>query len=103
LSDYQAADAELNRVYRQVLTERRADTTFIRKFRQSQRAWLAYRDAQLAALYPASDAAAYGTMHAVCRAHALTDLTRERVVILRRWITAVPEGDVCAGSLRPAG
>jgi uncharacterized protein YecT (DUF1311 family) len=103
LSEYRAADVELNRVYRQILAERRADTAFVRKFRLSQRAWLVYRDAEIAALYPASDSGAYGSVYAVCRAHALTGLTRERVAILRRWTSPVPEGDVCAGSLRRAG
>jgi uncharacterized protein YecT (DUF1311 family) len=102
--EYQKADAELNRVYQQVLGEYKADILFVEKLRVAQRAWLAYRDAQLGALYPARDPQrAYGSVHRMCRCQALTELTLERTEVLRRWVMGVEAGDVCAGSVRIRG
>ncbi|MCA1849700.1 MAG: DUF1311 domain-containing protein [Acidobacteria bacterium] len=102
--EYQKSDAELNRVYRQVLDEYKADALFAEKLRVAQRAWVAYRDAQLGALYPARDPRrAYGSVHRMCRCQALTELTLERTEALRRWVMGVEEGDVCAGSIRIRG
>jgi uncharacterized protein YecT (DUF1311 family) len=103
-AEYQKADAELNRVYQQVLGEYKADALFVEKLRGAQRAWLVYRDAQLEALYPARDPQrAYGSVHRMCRCQALTELTLQRVEELRRWVMGVEEGDVCAGSVRIRG
>jgi uncharacterized protein YecT (DUF1311 family) len=47
-----AADAELNRVYAKVLAANAQNTVFLEKFKAAQRAWVAFRDAQIAARYP---------------------------------------------------
>ncbi|MDQ3687265.1 MAG: YbaY family lipoprotein [Acidobacteriota bacterium] len=99
--EYTKTDAELNTIYRQVLRERQADAGFTRKMRAAQRAWIAYRDAHLAALYPAADTRReYGSVYPTCRCAALTEATRKRTEELRRWTKAAAEGDVCAGSTR---
>jgi len=94
------ADAELNTIYEQVLRERKADALFTRKMRAAQRAWVTYRDAHLAALYPAADARLeYGSVYPACRCTALAEATRKRTEELRRWtVGGAAEGDVCAGS-----
>ncbi|HET8622370.1 MAG TPA: lysozyme inhibitor LprI family protein [Gemmatimonadales bacterium] len=107
LAAFQASDAELNRLYRQGLAASRQATMFVRTLRQSQRAWLAYGDAHLSALYP-SNPGSYGTSYPICRAQALTALTDERIAVLRRWIAGMPSrwiagtprGDVCTDSSR---
>ncbi len=102
--EYQRADKELNRVYRQVLVDYQADGRFIEKLKVAQRAWLPYRDAQLQALYPAREPQkAYGSVHKQCRCQAATELTLQRTEELRRWVMGVEEGDVCAGSIRVRG
>jgi uncharacterized protein YecT (DUF1311 family) len=53
--DSSAADAELNHVYQDLLNKTKGDTNATRKLRDAQRAWVAFRDAQLEALYPAQD------------------------------------------------
>ena len=101
---YQKNDAELNRVYQQVLSEYKADGLFVGKLRGAQRAWLTYRAAQLEALYPARDPQrAYGSVNRMCRCQALTELTLQRTEELRRWVMGVEAGDVCAGSIRIRG
>src|SRR5258705_9124611 len=97
--EYKKADVELNAVYQQVLRENKGQTLFLKKMQAAQRAWLVYRDAHLAALYPgANPQAQYGSVYASCRCFALADTTRKRVDELKLWSTGVPEGDVCTGS-----
>lgn len=99
--EYTKADDELNTIYQKVLREHTADALFLRKMRTAQRAWVAYRDAYLAALYPAADARSeYGSAYPMCRCAALAELTRKRTEELRRRTDGAPEGDVCAGSTR---
>lgn len=98
---YKKADAEMNKVYRQILSENRVDKLFLQKMRAAQRAWLAFRDAHLEALYPAADKrAAYGTVNPMCQCMELEKLTNERVTVLRQWVDGIDEGDVCGGSIK---
>ena len=49
-TEYRAADAELNKVYKQLMAT--GDEPFRKRLQAAQRAWLAFRDAHLAATYP---------------------------------------------------
>ena len=94
----QKADAELNDVYQQLLKKNASDTNFIDKLKISQRAWVAFRDAQLEAIYPDPDPkAAYGSVFTMCECMAREELTMDRVKQLRRMLKSV-EGDVCGWS-----
>lgn len=98
---FKQADALLNKSYNQVLSEYRKNGAFIRKLRVAQRAWIAYRDAQIEALYPATDKRAeYGSVYPMCRCSALATLTTQRADELKKWIDGAEEGDVCSGSIR---
>jgi uncharacterized protein YecT (DUF1311 family) len=100
--EYTGADAELNRVYRQILEARRADAEFVVSFRAAQRAWIVFRDAHVQALYPALDKRrAYGSVYPLCRWQALAALTLERTNQLKAWTDPPAEGDTCAGSRTP--
>jgi uncharacterized protein YecT (DUF1311 family) len=83
--DARQADADLNRVYRELLSKLKSDDNATRKLRAAQRAWLAFRDAHLQELYPAKDKQAeYGSMFPMCYAQVATAMTKERTVQLRR-------------------
>jgi uncharacterized protein YecT (DUF1311 family) len=98
---FKQADALLNKSYNQVLSEYRKNGAFIRKLRVAQRAWIAYRDAQIEALYPATDKRAeYGSVYPMCRCSALAALTTQRADELKKWIDGAEEGDVCSGSIK---
>ena len=98
-TDYKSADTELNRTYQKLLKKAAGDSIAVEKIKASQRAWIAYRDAQIAALYPAEDKQReYGTVFPMCADLALADLTRERTKILRRMLSPT-EGDACGGGL----
>jgi uncharacterized protein YecT (DUF1311 family) len=93
-----AADKELNQVYQQVLRKYAKNTVFIAKLKTAQKAWLAFRDAELAARYPDSDKSNYGSVYPMCADNELEALTRKRIEELRGWLKGTQEGDVCAGS-----
>ena len=94
-----AADRELNAVYQAVLRQNAGDKRFTAKFRAAQRAWVAFRDAEMAARYPAEDIQMeYGTMYNYCYCTEVAALTRQRTEALRRWRDGIAEGDGCSGS-----
>jgi uncharacterized protein YecT (DUF1311 family) len=95
------ADAEMNRVYRQILSEYQDKGEFVEKLKEAQRTWVAYRDAHMEALYPGEDKRSlYGSAHEMCACPEMEKLARERTALLRRWLTGLPEGDVCGGTIR---
>jgi uncharacterized protein YecT (DUF1311 family) len=98
---FQQADALLNKTYNQVLTEYSKNAAFIRKLKIAQRAWIAYRDAQIEALYPEPDKrSAYGSAYPMCRCVAFAQLTTQRADELKKWIDGIEEGEVCSGSIK---
>jgi uncharacterized protein YecT (DUF1311 family) len=98
---FKQADALLNKSYNQVLSEYKKNALLIRKLKIAQRAWLAYRDAQIEALYPAlNKPAEYGSVYPMCRCNALATLTTQRADELKKWIDGAEEGDVCSGSIK---
>ncbi|HRK55895.1 MAG TPA: lysozyme inhibitor LprI family protein [Burkholderiaceae bacterium] len=97
-ADYQAAEEELAAVYQQLVRAKIDDREFVEAIEQAQRAWMAFRDAELKAIYPKRDARlAYGSAHPMCECGALAKLTRARSAALMQWLMN-HEGDVCAGS-----
>jgi uncharacterized protein YecT (DUF1311 family) len=97
---YKKSDATLNETYQRILREYGKDQVFIQKIKAAQRAWLAFRDAHIAAIYPDPDPRAYGSVNPMCRCLILVQLTEERTKALQQWIDGTIEGDVCAGSVR---
>ena len=97
---YQEADAELNRVYKAILEKYKKDPLFIEKLRSAQRAWLAYRDAEIDAKYPhAGEGNYYGSIFPMCDSLYRAQLTEERTRKLREWLDGGEEGDACSGSV----
>jgi uncharacterized protein YecT (DUF1311 family) len=99
-AEYKSADQELNRVYQAILKKYKDDAKFIAKFREAQRAWLKYRDAELEAKFPhAAEGGYYGSIFPLCDAQFRAELTRERIARLRVWLDGAEEGDACSGSV----
>ena len=98
--EYKKADAELNKVYNQILREYQQDKVFVQKLKAAQRAWIAFRDAHLASLYPNPHPGFYGSVNPMCRCLRLAEWTTERTKVLREWIEGIEEGDICAGSVK---
>jgi uncharacterized protein YecT (DUF1311 family) len=93
------AEAELNRVYQEVLAANGKDTAFVEALREAQRAWIAFRDAHVRSIFPDPGPMAYGSVNPMCRCLIHQQLTLQRTKQLRElWIEGRVEGDVCAGS-----
>jgi uncharacterized protein YecT (DUF1311 family) len=75
-ADFKKADAELNKTY-EALLKKLPDAGSKEKLKQSQRAWLAFRDAE------AAFAAGGGTMAPTLRYATMTELTQQRIKQLK--------------------
>ena len=77
-------DAALNKVYKELLA-RADDRRHAEKIRASQRAWLAYRDAYVEAMYPAEDKQTeYGSMYSTDVALLIARLTELQIAALQQ-------------------
>ena len=99
--EYDKADAELNKVYQQIMKEYAEDPTFLHALRTSQRNWITFRDSELKMKYPDREPGWYGSVQPMCVSYYLSELTNERTAKLKTWLTGTEEGDVCAGTVRP--
>ena len=80
-------DVELNRVYRELLSKNSDDPAAAEKIKKAQRAWVAYRDAYVEAMFPAEDKQAeYGSMYPMEVSQILAALTRQQVEALKDLI-----------------
>ena len=96
---FKRADAELDRVYQQILGAKAKDADFVKAFQDAQTAWVAFRDAHLTSIFPDPNPRAYGSVYPLCRCGFLEQVTIQRANELRRlWIIGIDEGDVCTGS-----
>lgn len=99
--EFKQADAELNRVYKQLLAKSSEDRPFAQKLRRAQRAWIVYRDAHIDSRYP--ERCRYGSVHTMCYFHALRQITEQRIKSLREIFE---DRDICAsyiGEVEPCG
>jgi uncharacterized protein YecT (DUF1311 family) len=77
------ADAQLNDVYRTLL-QKTTDTTTATKIKVSERAWIAYRDAYIDAMYPAQNKQAeYGSVYPMEIALLRAKLTQIQIAALK--------------------
>ena len=81
-ADFARADAELNKTYQSVLAKLPAAESK-QKLRETQRAWVASRDAEAAR---AAKEAEGGSMAPTLRYETMTDLTRKRITELKAMI-----------------
>ena len=78
-------DGELNDVYRKLLSRAASQPKAVAKIKLAQRAWIAYRDAYMDAMYPAKDKQAqYGSIYPM-----EADLLRAKLT--QRQVTALKE------------
>ncbi len=82
-----AADAELNHLYQMLLSEKKGDANAIKKLRAAQRAWLAFKNAHLQALFPAQNKQEYGSIFPMCYMRISTAMTKERIDQFRRMLS----------------
>jgi len=98
VDDLKQADAELNEVYQTLLIKQADNEVFIRKLRAAQRAWVAFRDAELEAMYACeseNQSACWGSMLPLCRSSYMAKLTKDRTDRLRELAIQGPPADQC--------
>lgn len=101
---YRKADQELNRVYQQIFKEYKTKTVFLQSLKAAQQRWIQFRDAEMKARFPAANSLVeYGSFFPVCYSNGMEELTKARTKQLRLWLTGIPEGDMCNGSVKVAG
>jgi uncharacterized protein YecT (DUF1311 family) len=77
------ADAELNRVYSELLVKAKKDALVVSKIKAAERSWIAYRDAYIEAMYPAANKqAAYGSVYPMQVNLLGAKLTRQQIAAL---------------------
>ncbi len=82
-ADFERADAELNKTYETLLTKL-PDAEGKEKLKESQRGWLAFRDAEAAF---AADQARGGSMAPTIRYEVMAELTQQRIKQLKDRLT----------------
>lgn len=93
---YHKADAELSRTLEGVIASHASDDSFVKAFRASQEAWVAFRESHIKALYPEHE----GSITPMCKCYALEDMTRDRIAQIRNlWVKGAATGDACSGSM----
>ena len=83
------ADRDMGRVYRALVRAESDDPLFISKLKKAQRAWVAFRDAELAARFACEEAdpkMCWGSMYPMSCFSAKAELTKERTKHLRRML-----------------
>jgi uncharacterized protein YecT (DUF1311 family) len=96
------ADQLLNTTYRQLLAKLKDNKIAYQKLITAQRAWIAFRNADLAAQWPIAPGedpqTIYGSVHPFCYFEALAAMTQERTRELQTLMTH-EEGDICSTNL----
>ena len=85
--DFERADTELNKTY-EALLRKLPDAESKQKLKESQRAWLAFRDAEAAL---AADQARGGSMAPIVRYETMAELTQQRIKQLKTRLTGNDE------------
>ena len=80
-------DAELNGVYRKLLSKAASHPEAVAKIKAAERAWIAYRDAYMDAMYPAKDKQTeYGTAYPMEADLVRAKLTQQQVAALKEML-----------------
>jgi uncharacterized protein YecT (DUF1311 family) len=105
-SDLTKADQQLNKVWKAILVKYKDQPVFLEKLKASQKLWLQFRDAEIAAHFPVGKgedpATQYGSVYPMCVGQLQASLTQQRVQQLQAWLNGAQEGDTCAGSIKPS-
>ncbi|HAV71761.1 MAG TPA: hypothetical protein DCX91_07560 [Stenotrophomonas sp.] len=96
--DFKKADAELNAVYRQIVTKLAGEPVALAKMKAAQRLWIQLRDADLEARYPVGEDEnprfLYGSMYPMLYSSAKAALTTARTAYLRNEFLERSEYDL---------
>ena len=96
-------DSELNQVYHKLLSQAASQPEAAAKIKAAQRAWIAYHDAYVEAMYPAKDKQAeYGSIYPMEADLLLAKLTQRQGTALKE-LQQQYGGDEHSGTSETAG
>ena len=93
------SDSELNRVFQEIKSKYSNNPDFLRKLKNSQLAWIKFRDAEIEAIFPVEEPGYYGSSMQMCRGDWLRKITDQRISELKKWLEPVKDGEMCGGSI----
>jgi len=93
------SNKKLNEVFHKIKSIYKTDTLFLQNLKSSQIAWIKFRDAELEMKFPPYPNKHYGSIHPICRAQYLQELTQKRTKTLQNWVAGIEEGNACNGSI----
>jgi len=97
---FKEADAELNRVYQEILVIYKDDKEFLKKLKAAQLVWIKSRDADMDMIYPLEHTNQnYGSAFSMCFSGFKEIITLARVEFLKRWTKGHESEDMCTGSI----
>ena len=97
-------DAELNEVYRKLLTEAGKQEEAVAKIKAAERAWIAYRNAYMEAMYPARNKQAeYGSVYPMEADLLRAKLTQRQVTALKELLQQYSSNSPINGTVREKG
>ncbi|MFL1896375.1 lysozyme inhibitor LprI family protein [Aquimarina sp. 2-A2] len=99
-AEFNKSDKTLNDIYKTILSEYKSDTIFVENLKKSQRLWIQFRDAEMVMKFPNYVDKRYGSIHPICKAFYLKELTDKRIETLKEWVSGTEEGDACNGSVK---
>ena len=99
----QKADAALNSTYQKLIGKLKGDKTATARVVAAEKAWITFRDAELAADWPVADGEnpnlQYGSVHPFCYYNERAAMTLERLKTLSNRMRHEEEGDVCTTAI----
>ena len=98
VDDLDLADKKLNEVYKALMKKEAKNKPFVEKLRAAQKAWVAFRDAELAAMFACDNAdpdVCWGSMTSQCYSSYQAKMTRERTKRLTQFLEQGQPADEC--------
>lgn len=86
--DYATSDKKLNDLWKKLMDKFKADKTATAKLKTAQKAWTAFRDAEVEAQFACDDKSGncWGSMEGMLRSGVLKELTDARTTRLQKYI-----------------
>jgi len=87
--EYQQSDLKLNQVWKQLIKKHKNNTDYVEKLRVSQRTWIQFRDAEVAAMFSCLEdtpRSCWGSMYPMLYNMALSELTMLRAERLEHYL-----------------
>lgn len=95
------ADKDVDDLFNNLVKTYNYDPVFVKYLKETQKAWIEYRNARMQAIYPPEYHDSYGSVITSCQCNAQAKLDEERLADLDQW--AGSKGNYagsCAGTRR---